>query len=87
MCSCNKYRLDQLNIYYTYSYQFDDCKCSEDLEIFAIMCENCLYNLSGFERNYFASICCTCLRWNKNLACFHCRRLRYALNTNTIKVV
>ena len=29
MCSCNRYSLDQLNINYTYSYQFDDCNCSE----------------------------------------------------------
>ena len=86
MCSCNRYRLDQLNINYTYSYQFDDCNCSEDHEIFAIKCENCLYNLTGFWRNYFASICCTWVCWNENLACCHCRSLRYALNTDTIKV-
>ena len=55
MCTCNRYRLDQLNINYTYSYAFDDCNCSEDHEIFAIKCEDCLYNLTGFGRNYFAS--------------------------------
>ena len=50
MCSCNRYRLDQQNINYTYSYQFDDCNCSEDYEIFLIKCENCFYNLTGFGR-------------------------------------
>ena len=79
VCTCNRIRLDQLNINHTYSYAFDDCNCSEDHEIFAIKCENCLYNLTGFGRNYFASISCTCVRWNKNLACCHCRRLRYVL--------
>ena len=86
MCTCNRYCLDQLNINYTYSYAFDDCNCSEDHELFAIKCENCLYNLTDFGKNYFASICCTCVRWNRNLACCHCRRLRYALNPDTIKV-
>ena len=68
MCSCNQYRLNQLNINYTYSYQFDDCNCSEDHEILAIKCENCLYNLTGFGGNDFASICCTWVCRNKNLA-------------------
>ena len=77
MSTCNRYRLDQLNINYTYSYAFGHCNCSEDHEIFPIKYENCLYNLTGFGRNYFASICCTCVRWNKNLTCCHCRRLRY----------
>ena len=78
--------LDQLNINYTYSYHFDDCSCSEDHEIFVIKCENCFYNLTSFERNYFAFSCCTWVCWNKNLACCHCRRLRYALNTDTIRI-
>ena len=86
MCACNRYRLDQLNINYTYCYAFDDCSCSEDHEVSAIKCEKCLYNLTGFGRTYSASVCCTCVRQNKNLACCHCRRLRYALNTDTIKV-
>ena len=34
MFSCNRYCLDQLNINYTYSYQFDDCNGSEDHKIF-----------------------------------------------------
>ena len=55
-------------------------------KFFGIKCQNCLYNLIGFGRNYFASICSTCVRWNKNLACCHCRRLRYALSTDTVKV-
>ena len=47
---------------YSYLFLFDDCNYSEDHEIFAIRCENSLYNLNGFGRNYFAFICCTCVR-------------------------
>ena len=85
ICTCNRYRLDQPNINHTYSYAFDDCNCSEDHKIFAIKCENCFYNLTDVGRNYFASICSTCVCWNKNLTRCHCRRLRYALNSDTIK--
>ena len=69
MCSCNRYRLDQQNINYTYSYHFDDSNCSEDHEIFPIKHEN---NLTGFGRNYFASICCICVHLDENLACCYC---------------
>ena len=86
MCTCNRYRLDQLNINYNYSYAFDDCNCSEDHEIFVVRCEICPYNLVGFARNYFSSIGCSCLHVNKNIACIHCKRLRNALNFDTIKL-
>ena len=86
MCSYNRCRLDWLNINNTYSYVFDDCNCSENHKIFTIKCVICLRNLTGFGRDYFSSICCTCVNWNKNLACCYCKRLRYALNTDTIKI-
>ena len=86
MCICNRYRLDQLNLNYTYPYLFDDCNCFEEHEIFAIKCKVCLYNLTAFGRNYFSFICCSCVHLNKNLAFCHCKRLRYALNTDTIKI-
>ena len=59
---------------------------SEDYEIFAIKCEIYLYDLTHFGRNYFSSICCSCVHLNKNLVCCHCKRLRHALNTDTIKI-
>ena len=86
MCSCNRYRPDQQNINYTYSYLFDDCKCFEDHEIFVVRCQMCLYNLVGFMMNYFCSICCGCVYLNKNVVCVHCKRLRDALNSNAAKV-
>ena len=39
MCSCNRYRLDQQNINYTYSQSFDICNFSEDHEDFVVKCE------------------------------------------------
>ena len=53
MCGCNRHRLDQQNIDYTYSYLFDNCKCTEDHEILVERCEICSYNLVSFARNYF----------------------------------
>ena len=88
MCNCNRYRLDQLEITYTYSFKFDDCNCSSKHEIFVLKCkENCRpYNLIGFAGNYFSSICCSCVYINKDSMCVHCKRLRYLLNNDTIKV-
>ena len=55
MCNCNRYRLDQLEVPDTYSFTFDNCRCSSDHEIFALICEqNCsAYNLTSFARTYF----------------------------------
>ena len=86
MCSCNRFCLNQLNINYTYSYLFDDCNCSKDHKVFAIVCKICLYNFSGIARNYFSYICCSCVHLNKNMVCCHCKRLRNALNSDTIKL-
>ena len=86
MCSCNRFRLNQLNINHTYSYLFDNCNCSEDHKMFAIVSQICLYNLFGFARNYFSSICCSCVHLKKNMVCCHCKRLRNALNSDTIKL-
>ena len=88
MCNCNRCLLDQLVVRYTYSFTFDDCNCSSDHEKFALICEqNCsLYNLTGFARNYFSSVCCSCPDIYKGAICSHCRRLRYSLNNDTIKV-
>ena len=86
MCTCNRYHLDQLNINCNYSYAFDNCNCSEDHEIFAVRCEICPYNLVSFARNYFSSIGCSCLHVNKNIACVHCKRLRNALNFDTLNL-
>ena len=85
MYICNRYRLDQLNINYTYSFLFDDCNCSEEHEIFTIKCEVYLSDLTAFGRDYFSFIYCNCVHLNKNLVLCHCKRLRYALNTDTIK--
>ena len=86
MCSCNRYRPDQQNINYTYSYLFDDCKCFEDHEMFVVRCQMCLYNLVGFMMNYFSSICCGCVFLNKNVVCVYCKRLKDSLNSNTTNV-
>ena len=86
LCICNRYRLDQPNIDYTYSFLFDDYKCFEDHEIFVVRYQMCLYNLVGFMINYFSSIWCGCVYFNKNVVCVHCKRLRDALNSNTTKV-
>ena len=86
MCSCNRYRLDQQNIDFTYSYLFDDCKCFEDHKIFILRCRMSLYNLVDFTMNYFSSICCDYVYLNKNVVCVHCKRLRDALNSSKTKV-
>ena len=88
MCNCNRHRSDQLDVQYTYSFMFDDCNCSSDHEFFAVECkQNCYpYNLIGFARNCFSSICCSCPDIDKNSICLHCKRLRYSLNNDTIKV-
>ena len=88
MCNCNRYRLAQLEVPYTYSFTFDDCRCSSDHEMFALICEqNCSsYNLTGFAKNYFSSICCSCPDIDKDAICIHCRRMRYSLSNETIKV-
>ena len=84
MHKCNRYRLDQLDVQYTYSFIFDDCSCSSDHEFFAVECkQNCRpYNLTGFAGNYFFSICCSCSDIDKDSIWFHCKRLRYSLNND-----
>ena len=88
MCNCNRYRFDQLGVDYTYSFVFDDCRCSSYHEIFVLRCEqNCRpYNMSGFPGNYFSSICCSCAEIDKDRICVHCKRIRYSLNNDTIKL-
>ena len=88
MSNCNRCLLDQLVVYYTYCFTFDACNCSSDHEIFALIWEQncCPYNLTGFARNYFSSVCCSCPDIDKDGICIHCRRLRYSLNNDTIKV-
>ena len=86
-CNCKRYRLDQLNITYTYSLFFDNCLCSTEHDILAIKYKVFLYNLVGFARNYFASICCSCVNLNKDMVCFHCTNLVNASNSETIKIL
>ena len=88
MCNCNRCRLDQLEVPDTYSFTFDNCRCSSDHEIFALICEqNCsAYNLTNFARTYFSSVCCSSPDIDKDAICIHRRRLRYSLNNDTIKV-
>ena len=88
MWNCNKYRLDQLDVQYTYSFMFDDCNCSSDHEFFPVECKQICrpYNLTGFAGNYFFSICCSSPDIDKNWICFPCKRLIYSLNNDTIKV-
>ena len=47
-CNCKRYRLDQLDINYTYSFLFNDCGCSTDHKVFAVEYKICPYNLVGF---------------------------------------
>ena len=42
--------------------------------------------MSGFAGNYFSSICHNCRVLNKDMICIHCKRLRFALNCETMKV-
>ena len=42
--------------------------------------------MSGFPGNYFSSICCSCADIDKDRICVHCKRLRYSLNNDTIKL-
>ena len=42
--------------------------------------------MTGFARNYFSSVCCSCPDIDKDGIYIHCRRLRYSLNNDTIKV-
>ena len=88
MCYCKRYQLDQLDVPYTYSFVFYDCKCSPKQKFFALECKQncCPYNLAGFAGNYFFSICCSCPDIDKDQICVHCRRLTYSLNNDTIKV-
>lgn len=88
ICNCSRYRLDQLNVNYTYSFTFGDCNCSVDPEIIVLSCrEVCRpYNLSGFAGSYFSSICHNCRVLNKDMICIHCKRLRFTLNCETMKV-
>ena len=79
MCNCNRYRLNQLEVPYTYPFIFDDFKCLSEHEFFALKCErNC--------RPYFSSICCRCPDEDKDRILEHCKRLSYSLNNDTIKV-
>ena len=65
MCSCNRYRLNQQNIDYAYSYLFDDFKCFENHVNFVVECQMCLYYLVGFMISYFSSMCFGCVYLKK----------------------
>ena len=80
MCNCYRYRLDQLDICYTYSFTFDDCGCSSDHEKFVLRCRQ------NFRPYNMSSICCSCADLNKDIICIHCKRLRYSLNNDTKRV-
>ena len=80
MCNCYRYRLDQLDICYTYSFTFDDCGCSSDHEKFVLRCRQ------NFRPYNMSSICCSCADLNKDTICIHCKRLRYSLNNDTKRV-
>ena len=86
MFSCERDRLDQLNVDYKYVFSFDDCLCNTKCEVFTIRCKICRYNVVGFARNYFASVVCSCYQTDKNLICSHCKQLLHALNFSTLKV-
>ena len=81
ICDCKRFGLDQLNVKYKSSFYFD-----VEHKIFPAKCESCCYNVSGFARNYFPSINCSCQFINKDVACSHCRQLVHSLNSSTIKV-
>ena len=85
-CHCKRYRLDQLNVNYTYGYPFSDFHCSGEHKVFAAKCNDCRYNLVGFSRNYFASVICSCYQTGRNFVCRHCRQLLHDLNFNKMKV-
>ena len=67
-CNCKRYRLDQLEINYTYSFSFEECHCQTDHKIFVVRCKIHPYNLVGFARNYFASIFAAALNRKRTMS-------------------
>ena len=76
MCSCNRFRLDQLDINYTYAYTCDGCRYDVEHKVFALMCSVYKYNLIGFAGEYFASIDCFCIVKEKDNVCLYSKRFR-----------
>ena len=62
------------------------CAHGERHGVFATSCQNCQYNMSGFSRNYFASVVCSCAKAAKNRACIHCNFMFRSLNWYTAKI-
>lgn len=85
-CNCERYRLNQLEINYTYSFFFEDCHCPTGHEMFVFRCKISPYNLLSFARNHFASISCSCVKSNKDTVYYHCVNLSNSLNVETIKM-
>ena len=86
MCNCKRDRLNQLNVDYKYTFSFNDCLSNTKHKVFAFRCKICRYNITGFTRNYFASVVRSCNQTNENLICSHCKQLLHALNFSTLKV-
>ena len=86
MCNCKRARLDQLNVDSKYAFSSDDCLCNTKHKLFAVKSTNCLFNVVGFARNYFATVICSCYQTDKTLICRHCKKLVRPLNFSTLKV-
>ena len=74
-CFHNKRWFERKKINFTYNFSFGDCPCClPDLEVFVIRWKYCLYNVTGFARNYFVDIHCLCVNTDKDEVCKHCKQ-------------
>ena len=82
----HKQWFERKNINFSHSRSFDDCSYRyADHEIYVIRCKYCPYNVSGFARNFLASVQCSCVEADKDEVCQHCKQLAHSINFLVMK--
>ena len=82
----HKQWFERKNINFSHSRSFDDCSYRyADHEIYVIRCKYCPYNVSGFARNFLASVQCSCVEADKDEVCQHCKQLAHSINFSVMK--
>ena len=65
-CDCIISYLKDIGLEFDVFTTFGACQCNEDHRIFATVCNSHPLNVTGFARNYFASVICRCVYEDKD---------------------
>lgn len=86
-CLCNISFLETSDIEFEKNISFECSRSKEDKhKVFATIFSVCKHNMTGFSRNYFALVVCSCVNTARNLACKHSCFMFRSLNWYVLKI-